>query len=274
MARFRLSSLSTLALLGATALSAQQIEKRLPSGVRRDTATTKTEFGTISGAVSDTNLVPLEGAEVNILRTNVRVHTLANGRFQILKVPAGHYMMITRRLGFRPVTAIVEVPASDTLRISYTLERVPQGLDTVVISERRQSARMMEFEDRKRLGQGEFMSADDIAKRASIFTPDLFRAFKTVDISPVNGAQHGGFPEYVAMSRRGVGSIMGPGAGACPMQVFVDGVPMPSGFDMALLPPPSDFAGVEVYAGAATAPMQYATNDTRCGLILIWTKDR
>jgi hypothetical protein len=273
MSSFRFPLFLAAVLIGASSASAQVIEKRLPGGVRPDTAPAKVSLGTIAGIVSDSNLVPLEGAEVNILRTNVRVHTLANGRFQILKVPAGHYMLITRRLGFRPVTAIVEVPPSDTLRLSYTLDRMPAGLDTVVITERRTSLRMMEFERRRQAAQGEFMSADDIAQRASIFIPDLFRAFKTVDISPVNAGQHGGFPEYIAMSRRGVGSIMGSGAGACPMQIFVDGVAMPSAFDLALLPAPSDLAGVEVYAGAATAPLQYATNDTRCGLILIWTKD-
>ena len=56
------------------------------------------------------------------------------------------------------------------------------------------------------------------------------------------------------------------------MQILVDGVPMPSPFDLSLLPPPKEFAGIEIYAGAAAAPPQFSGVDRRCGLILFWTK--
>ena len=38
------------------------------------------------------------------------------------------------------------------------------------------------------------------------------------------------------------------------------------------LPSPKEIAGIEMYPGPATAPLQYGGSGTRCGVILIWTK--
>jgi hypothetical protein len=42
------------------------------------------------------------------------------------------------------------------------------------------------------------------------------------------------------------------------------------------LPPPAQVHGIEVYAGAATMPIQYGTtrssDDRYCGLIVVWTR--
>ena len=56
------------------------------------------------------------------------------------------------------------------------------------------------------------------------------------------------------------------------MQVLVDEVPMPSPFNLDLLPPPRDLAGIEVYAGPATTPPRFSGMDRGCGVILVWTK--
>jgi hypothetical protein len=57
------------------------------------------------------------------------------------------------------------------------------------------------------------------------------------------------------------------------MIVYVDGVAMPAPFNLDLLPSPRELAGIEVYAGAATIPPQFAGFNRGCGIILIWTKD-
>src|SRR5215212_5065978 len=71
--------------------------------------------GTIDGIVSDTNLVPLQAAFVSVLGTKLRVGTGPNGRFRITKVPAGQYLVIVKRIGYRPTSAVIDVPATDTL---------------------------------------------------------------------------------------------------------------------------------------------------------------
>jgi len=57
------------------------------------------------------------------------------------------------------------------------------------------------------------------------------------------------------------------------MQVYLDQVPLPSPFNLDLLPPPREIAGIEVYAGSATIPPQFNGMNRGCGVILVWTKD-
>jgi hypothetical protein len=259
-----------LAVLAAGAvprvMRAQQMRGLPAASTRPDSIARVMSRGIIDGAVTDTNLVPLAGADVTILRTNLRVNTSASGRFRIVDVPAGEYLLIVRRIGYRPTSAVVSVAPPDTLRLAYSLERARPGLDTIKITARRQSVKMQEFEDRRKLGFGEFMSADSIEKRNLPMVMDLLRSFKTVDVSPTNDTA---IPSYYALSRREGGGL----EGACPMQVLLDGVPLPSPFDLSLLPSPKEISGIEVYAGAATVPPQFLGNDRRCGMILLWTRD-
>ena len=141
-------------------------------------------FGTIDGVVSDTSLVPMQGAFISILGTAIRVGTGPNGRFRITKIPTGQYLVIVKRVGYRPVSAVIEVPSVDTVRLSYTLERVTETLETVTITEKAPTERMSEFEQRRKLGFGEFMTRAEIDQRNSVFPTELFRKFMSVNVSP------------------------------------------------------------------------------------------
>jgi len=177
--------------------------------------------------------------------------------------------MIVKRLGFRPVSGVIDVPPGDTVRLTYMLERSAQGLAAVNITEKRESVRMLEFNKRMREGVGEFFTAEQLEKRAALSVADILRYARTMTITPDNS--HNG--ALIALSKREGGGLNAGGAAYCPMQVVVDNVQMPSGFPMDLLPPPRMISGIEVYAGAATAPLQFGGNDRRCGMILVWTKD-
>ena len=162
MIRRRWLLASSLALFAALPLAAQQKRVGLPGAVP-DTTRRVPRAGTIDGIVTDSNLAPLGSAQVTVLSTSVRVPTGANGRFRITNVPAGEYVLIVRRSGYRPTSNIVQVAAADTLRVSYSLERAPTVLGAVVVTEQRLSVKLAEFEYRKRLGVGEFMSQADIS---------------------------------------------------------------------------------------------------------------
>jgi hypothetical protein len=231
-------------------------------------ASHKVTFGTIDGVVTDTSLVPVANANVTVLSSSVRVETGSNGRFRLIRVPAGQYLLIVRRLGFHPLSGVVQVAANDTLRLSYQLEPAPQTLGPVVITEERRSFRMMEFEYRRKLGIGEFMSADEIDKRGSAQATDILRTFPAIAV-PDQSTGHGGTNDHYAMSRRGATSF----AGSCVMAILVDGVAMPTPFNLDLLPPARDLAGIEVFAGPAEIPLEYALYAGTCGLVLVWTKD-
>ncbi|HVE33885.1 MAG TPA: carboxypeptidase regulatory-like domain-containing protein [Gemmatimonadaceae bacterium] len=254
-----------LLLFGLMSVAGAQLPTAL---ARRDSAQRARSFGTIDGAVSDTNLVPLQGAFVSILGTPIRVGTGPNGRFRIVRVPAGQYLLVVKRVGYRPVSSVVDIAASDTLRVSYTLAEAQAvtTLGTVVVSEPSTADRLSGFEARRKLGVGQFLTLDQINKANTVFTTELMRKFTSVNVSPSHTSV---ITEYFALSAREGGN---PSMGACPMQVYLDQVPLPTPFNLDLLPTPKDLAGIEVYAGASTIPAQFAGYNRGCGVILVWTK--
>ena len=76
---FRALALAVLTAASAAPRATQAQQMRgLPASTRADSNERITSRGIIDGAVTDTNLVPLAGADVSILRTNLRVNTPAN----------------------------------------------------------------------------------------------------------------------------------------------------------------------------------------------------
>lgn len=272
----RFAALIGVALIATTPASAQVVRKGLPGARQDSTRRPAPATGTIDGFVGDSLLTPIQAAEVKILSTNVKVVTGPNGRFRISQVPAGSYVLIVRRAGYHPTSTIAQVTAADTLRPSYTLERSATTLEAATITAERSSPRLAEFEARRKLGFGEFMTEKEINQRNSVVATDLLRRFVSINVSPSNTNSSGGAPEYFALSRREGGSVLGAtggGNGYCAMQVYVDDVRMPVPFNLDMLPSPRLLSGIEVYAGSATLPAKYNTMDSGCGVVLVWTKD-
>jgi hypothetical protein len=255
---YRIAAVSLVTLSAAVAPLAAQSSPAGPS---------PRVFGTIDGVVSDTNLVPLHAAFVTIVGTPIRLGTGPNGRFRITKLQAGQYLVIVKRVGYRPTSAIVHVPADDTLRLAYTLAPIATELAPVIVSERPFSLRMSEFAARRRAGFGEFMTQEEIETRNPVYATELFRKFSSINVSP---SRTSALTQWFALSRR---EGANPSLGACPMAVFLDAVPLPTPFNLDLLPSPRDIGGIEVYAGPSTVPPQFSGPDRSCGVILVWTKD-
>jgi carboxypeptidase family protein len=217
--------------------------------------------GVIDGTVSDTALRPLENADITIIGTSVRVSTGSNGRFRVRSVPAGHYLVIVRRLGYRPTSGVVEV-GDDTLRLSYTLSASVQLLEGVRVEEKSVSVRELEFLSRRH-GDGTFVTRDDIERRNPVGITDLLRPILSIDVVSV------GLGGHVAVNRRGSMSLT---VARCPFRIFLDDIPLPTPVDLDLLPPPSTLIGIEIYSGSATVPPRYNIYGAGCGIILLWSK--
>lgn len=224
-------------------------------------------LATVDGIVSDTGLTPLHAAFVSIVGTPLRVGTGPNGRFRITNLRAGHYLVIVKRVGYRPVSGVIDVEPADTLRLAYTLEPVTTTLPTVTVSEKPFSVRMGDFLARRKAGFGEYMTQEQIEQKNPVYATELFRNFKTIDVSPNRGSV---MTEWYALSRR---EGANPSLGACPMSVYLDNVPLPTPFNLDLLPSPKEIGAIEVYNGPSTTPPQFAGMDRGCGVILVWTRD-
>jgi len=214
----------------------------------------------VDGIVTDSALAPLDRVTVFIAGTNVSVTTGPNGRFRIAAITAGEFLLGARRVGYAQMIEPVAIDA-DTLRISLTLSPIAAALDTVRSQARSLPLRLVDFYERRRRGDGHFITADEIAARGNATLGDLLRPILGVRVQERNNVE-------TAYSARSVAK--------CPMQIFVDdqliSVPVAGPVNLRDLPAPSTIAGIEVYSGPATIPLQYKRADTMCGMILIWTK--
>jgi hypothetical protein len=253
-----LGALVALTLAGAAVLA------------QRPTATRDSLRGTIDGFISDTALSPLDQANISILGSDIRVVTGANGRFRLTQLRRGSYVVFVRRLGFRLVSAAVEIAGADTMRLSFALQPAATTLATTVITAPNVSPRLAEFEERRefalKYGGGQFMSADEIDKRNTVFATELIRTFHGIQVGI--GSTLGGGRGPIATTGRAAGSIHS----ACWPAVWLDGVLLQGPVNLDGLPSPKAIAGIEVYPGPAEVPPRYAAGGMSCGAILIWTR--
>ena len=201
------------ALVGAAAvawsapLQAQQkttIRDRAAKEAAKRPTPPQAGIGVIDGAVTDTLLRPLGAADVSVVGVGAHVITAESGRFRILQVPAGQYLLVVRRIGFAPTSGIIEVPANDTLRLSYILARTTNMLDTIRVKETRVSLRMLEFESRRAAGIGQFITQEQIDRRGSRDASDFLRTLRGIEVSRITNNQFAG---TVALSKREGGSV-------------------------------------------------------------------
>ena len=210
--------------------------------------------GVIDGIVTDSTLVPLGDVTVSLLGSNVRVVTGPSGRFRVRDLNAGAYILIVRRIGFEATSLRVQVSPGDTARPALALQRAVTTLDTVAIKAQRLAPAMQEFEARRKLGFGHFITQTEIDEQNPRLLSDVLVGVPSVAVGPL-----GGWPSNI---RSG-----------CPFVVFIDGVRLPTGFDFDGISPPKGIAGIEIYSGAATIPVQYKpTSGSFCGVILLWTR--
>jgi hypothetical protein len=231
-------------------------------------AQSESRRGVIVGVVSDTALRPIAGADVAIAGSTVRITTDSLGRFRIINVPAGRFVLTARSIGRAPAANLIEVGANDTLNLSFTLETSAQLLSTVVVKERVLSKGLAGFDQRRKTGMGRFLTHEDIDAKRMNTIADLLRTTPGIHLEP---------------TRTGGSTAVANGLSSCPLQVYLDGMPMSGAngttmtepFDLSYLPPPNQVAAIEIYSQSGDVPPTWLPQITigwkGCGAILVWT---
>lgn len=131
-----------------------------------------------------------------------------------------------------------------------------------------QTPGMKEFEARRKLGTGYYLTADQIAAERDRSFADIvvtrFPGLRVIGSGRLN-------VQYLASTRgEGVGALASTsGLVPCYVHVFVDGTYI---FDSEISwINPRDIAGVEYYDGTRT-PAAYRRSGNMCGAMLVWTK--
>ena len=229
---------------------------------------------------------PLEGAQVRLpeIGRTARANWIGEARFNDLAT--GKYQVQVRHLGYAGSEITIAV-SGDTVGAVFMLERIA-ALDTVRVeaatnpSRFASPSRAEEFDARRRMGIGHFLTDSILAKEAD---HDLAHALSIhLPSIRVERAKEPGHWTIVGMGTTGIMSKQGRGLspdsqalGLCPVDIYLDGV-FQSGDDanggMARQLPeimPRDVAGIELY-NKGEAPPAYRRLGNACKVLLIWSR--
>lgn len=221
---------------------------------------------------------PISNAVISLLNDGKFVRADDAGVIVVAVAHAGPNVFTIRRLGFRPITTTLDVPAHDTLKVHVIMSAAPAALDTVSVTARSMASPFSAFEARRlRNSGGHFITREQIDSQRPKETLDLLRSmpgFRVVR-PPTSG-------DPLLESTRGKTSpgAMGmlgtelQGSVPCHPRIGVDGAVYGVDFPVDDIAP-SEIHGIEIYGGSATLPPEYITGVAvggSCGLIMIWTR--
>jgi outer membrane cobalamin receptor len=194
-----------------------------------------------------------------------------DGTFHIVAVPVGGQAVEVKLIGYTTALIPVRIDAGGNARLEAELAAIPVELTAVkVTADTDVLPELRRFNERRARGLGTFFDRGDIDRmEARIFT-DILRRVPGMQIETLDGAFG---PTYSIQSSRNLGTN---GTHSCQMQFFVNGVPFTNAGQLAInhYVSPGEVAAVEVYTGASQTPPEYnsSSNNSRCGVVLIWTR--
>lgn len=217
--------------------------------------------GTVRGTVRDLSGRPLAGARVSVLGAEASTESDEAGAFRLALLPGATARLVARRIGFAPETLTVMLSVARGADLDVRLGRLAQPLDAVLVNGRRDFRGPMAgfYTRRDRGGGGRFFTQEQIEQRNVVRMSDLLRTIPSMRITS---------------RRQGENQFRLRGASIAPL-VWLDGAPMGAGeVDLDNFDPRS-FAGIEIYSGPASVPVEFAGSrlmSTSGGSIVLWTR--
>lgn len=229
--------------------------------------------GLITGTVMSQDRRPIQNARLKVVGTDLIAESREDGTFRVWGIPAGHYSLEVRMLGYSTGMIPFDIASGANLVLPVTLVPVALTLDTVTVSSLAGLPPAMRgFEERRAHGIGRFFTRKDIRQMQARNFTDILRRAPGIRIASVSSPSGRG--DAVRSQRTGAAT----GTRACPLLFFINGAPFPMSPDMSInyYVSPDDVEAVEVYNGAVDIPPEFNSGmfNTRCGVIVIWTRHR
>jgi hypothetical protein len=222
--------------------------------------------GRLTGVVTTAVGGPVAGAQISI-RDGPETRANEQGEWTLTNAPLGTRMLEVRAVGFHPQRLAVDVVAGAP-PILTALSTMKAVLDTVTVTAARvRDQNIIDFLQRRRNGNGRYITAEDVARRRPVVTSDLFR------VVPGMRVERTGLGETQIQMRGTFEELCFPG-------VYIDGQFMRdlSADDIDTWVNPNEVGGIEIYTGPGT-PVQFTPGmaggglaQQVCGSIVIWTK--
>lgn len=211
-------------------------------------------MGRVQGTVQDSAGAPIANARVLDGTTQELARTDAAGAFMLGALVAGQQELEVRAVGYAPQRFAVQVRPQETLIVDVDLDPLAPRMTTVTATARRTIAG---FHERRGSGTGQYLDADDIAKRQPTAVADVLLRMQGVIVTPRTSFSS---RIFVRSERR------------CEPAVYIDGVELPSKTrDLDAFVDVDDIAALEIYIKAGEVPLEFP-GDPFCGSLLIWRK--
>jgi hypothetical protein len=214
---------------------------------------------------------PVPGVRIVVAGVTEEFATDDGGEFRFALGGRAWLALSFTRLGYRPLTKVVEVKGGDTTRVAFEMFRVARLLDTVNVRDfaRDRAMRYAGFERRRSQGVGTFLTREFIERRNAPQTMNLLQGLPGVRIVD-SGDVH-----LVVSSRGQRADLRNAQLADCPMAIGVDGQLRGHLFDVNAVDP-KEIHAIEVYRGPASMPRDLMSMgaDGSCGLVMIWTRSR
>ena len=213
--------------------------------------------------LNDTTRTPIANADVALQGIARSQRTNERGEFRFIDVPAGTYDLTVRRLGYGVLDARIELAAGQAVTRLLLLTQAPMLDSVLVLADRRH---LQEFDENRALGLGHFFTREDLAKVEGVSLSSILAGVPGIKF------QYYGNHAYLEGSR----GIKSQHESHCYAQVYLDGMLVyrkqgDDRFDLNSISP-ATIEAIEYYAGPASTPTRYNNLDSRCGVVVIWTR--
>lgn len=243
--------------------------------------------GVVAGVVIVDSLnTPIANADVRIGNAD-STRTGPDGRFELLKVPAGVKQIMVRAIGYEPYSQTISVNANGRVELELPLRRDVQQLRAVNVAAAAAPVRAREpwradFEERRKFGLGHFVSDSQLtATDGKRWITDVIARAPGLRVARFSG-------RMAFMTSRGVTSLerqprgddtdrkMGAPKACYPLVIVDDMIRYGGGqgeplFDLNVIDG-TQVAAVEIYS-VANMPVRFNKGGNgACGAVIIWMK--
>ena len=180
--------------------------------------------------------------------------TNRSGRFQLNSPDPGSFLLLGAALGHRETTVgVFELGEGGEISVEFRIPIEALALEGILVETSRvaEHLELNGFTRRAQMGFGLFMTPAYIEESLAMRTSDLFVGMLNVAFTGGNRLMING----------------------CAPNIYVDGRPYWGVESLEDIVPLEVVAAVELYRRGSETPLQYGVaNNTRCGVVLFWTK--
>jgi hypothetical protein len=233
------------------------------------------DLPTLSGIVLDfANEAVVAGARVELLgardRSLASTYADSTGAFSFARVRPGTYRLRAQSLGYRQVVTPEVNVAAEPVEVVVRLAAGAVPLAPLEVVTRAQPQRahinieLAGFYERsqRKMG-GTFIMRDEIDARNPFRVTDLLKTVGSLTVASENLVNsRGACGPAIWLDGKRISGMDGSNAGTNPH----------SSYEVANSVDPFTLEGIEVYAGPATLPPQFAAFTGACGAVVLWSR--